>query len=260
MPFTVRNSIAPVDPEPRLLPRAVNASYNLFSAGAKNNSASIDEYREKHCSLSEDDVAALVTENFRERSVNPAVVAAWSACRGQTGIRLAPELDENQKVASFSITYDARRLPAVPTLRGINAPQFSCQNAGSGEEIGVGGGAIELSPTEAVVVRCDRDYDTEEINGRPVTVYRDASLILDLSTGGHRIDFAERREGPAVQEFAALQERVGRLDGSLSRLDSMELRVDFGPVEEKEFDRVHQAFSSGLVTASVLASVGKKSP
>ena len=115
------------------------------NAGAKNNSASIDEYREKHCSLKEDDAAAIVTKSFRQRRVNPAAVAAWSACRAETEVLLDPKLDANQKVASFSITYDSRRLPGVPTLRGINAPTFLCTKAGSGEEIGVGGDAIELS-------------------------------------------------------------------------------------------------------------------
>ena len=192
---------------------SINASYSLFSAGAKNNSSSIDDYREKHCSLSEDDVASFATDSFRQRSVNPEAVDAWSACIGnQTGILLDPRLDPNQKVASFSITYDARRFAAVPTLRGISSKTFACQTAGTGDPIGVGGEPLAISPTEALVIRCDRDSDTSAIEGRPVTVYREDSMILDLSTGGHRIDFAERREGPVAEEFAQLQDRVRSLE------------------------------------------------
>ena len=195
---------------------SIGASYSLFSASARNNSGSIDEYREQHCSLSEDDVASLLTENFRQRSVNPAVVAAWSACiSSQTGILLDPRLDPNQKVASFSITYDVRRVPTVPTLRGVSSRTFACETAGEGEPIVVGGDPIEISPTEALVIRCDRNSETGHIDGRPVTVYREDSLILDLSTGGHRIDFAARREGPAVDEFSELQAAVRSLETQL---------------------------------------------
>ena len=203
---------------------SINASYALFSAGAKNNSSSIDDYREKHCSLSENDVASFATDSFRQRSVNPEAVDAWSACIGnQTGILLDPRLDPNQKVASFSITYDARRFAAVPTLRGISSETFACQTAGKGDPIGVGGEPLAISPTEALVIRCDRDSDTSAIEGRPVTVYREDSMILDLSTGGHRIDFAERREGPVAEEFAQLQDRVRSLE---TRALQVEAAVD----------------------------------
>ena len=203
---------------------SINASYALFSAGAKNNSSSIDDYRDKHCSLSENDVASFATDSFRQRSVNPEAVDAWSACIGnQTGILLDPRLDPNQKVASFSITYDARRFAAVPTLRGISSETFACQTAGKGDPIGVGGEPLAISPTEALVIRCDRDSDTSAIEGRPVTVYREDSMILDLSTGGHRIDFAERREGPVVEEFAQLQDRVRSLE---TRALQVEAAVD----------------------------------
>ena len=158
-------------------------------------------------------MASFATDSFRQRSVNPEAVDAWSACIGnQTGILLDPRLDPNQKVASFSITYDARRFAAVPTLRGISSKTFACQTAGTGDPIGVGGEPLAISPTEALVIRCDRDSDTSAIEGRPVTVYREDSMILDLSTGGHRIDFAERREGPVAEEFAQLQDRVRSLE------------------------------------------------
>lgn len=212
---------------------AVNASYSLFSADARNNSSSLDEYRKRHCSLTEDDVATIVSDSFRLRSVNPAVVNAWSACiSNQTGVLLDPRLDQNQKVASFSITYDARRVPRAPALRGISSRTFTCQTAGGGRAIGVGGEPLEISPTDALVVRCDRGSEPGELDGRQVAVYREDSLILDLTTGGHRIDFVERKERPAVEEFAELQAQVRNLNAALAALmaRAREVRIQSGLV------------------------------
>ena len=202
---------------------SVNASYNLFSAGANNNSSSIRDYREKHCSLREDDVASIVANSFRQRRVNPEVVRAWSTCiSDQTGLSLDPRLDANQKIASFSITYDDRRFSTNPILRGISSPIFECEEAGTGKDIGVGGEPIGLSSTEALVIRCDRVPEPGDIGGRPITVYRDDALILDLTTGQYRIDFAARREGPAVDEFVQLQEEVTALRARAEALEGEE--------------------------------------
>ena len=187
----------------------ITASYKLFSGAARNNHSSLEEYQRKHCSLNEDDVTSLVARSFRQRSVNPAAVAAWSQCRRQvTGVRLEPKLDPQQTVASFSMTSDPR---FATTLRGINSETFKCMVAGTGREIAVGGDPISLSPEVALVVRCNRQSESEQIGGREVTVYRADSLILDLSTGAHRIDFVARREGSAAEEFAELQNQIRKL-------------------------------------------------
>lgn len=202
---------------------SVTLGYDMFSLGAKNNSSSITEYRERHCSLSEDDVAAQAARSFRQRSVNPEVVAAWSACIEQTGVHLQPKLDPDQTVASFSIRYDQNQLAQAPVLRGISSGTFACTTAGGGEAIGVGGEPRTISSSENLNIRCNRESEISHIGDREVRRYSRDTLLLDLSSGGHRIDFAERREGPALDEFADLQERMSTL---VSQWESLAARVE----------------------------------
>ena len=241
------------------------AGWGGYSIGARNDTQAVSEYRSTYCSQNEDDVARQAAENFRRRRVNPEAVAAWSRCiEQQGGISLVPRLDSDQTVASFSITYDSNRLSSPPILRGINSITFKCETAGGGMEISVGGDPIEISSTDQLNIVCNRKSVREvcgdsapeelaewcerhsegaEINGRRVTVYPRDTLILDLTRTGHRIDFAKKRVGPAVEEFAELQQRIRRLEAlserTGQRLETLMGRQWHNVIELREEDRCY---------------------
>ena len=82
----------------------------------------------------------------------------------------------------------------------------------------MGGDPVQISPRDVLVIECHRGSQLSEIGGRPITEYQRDSLLLDLSTGGYRLDFTAHREGPAVGEFAALQGQVNSLRNELDLL------------------------------------------
>ena len=211
---------------------SANIGWDLFSVGAQNNSQSLSDYRSLYCSQDEDDVANQVAKNFRQRSVNPAAVAAWRDCINQrTGINLDPRIDTSQKVVSFSITYNPARIPGGirPILRGISSQTFDCKTAGTGERIDVGGESRRISANDALNIRCDRNPETSTTGNRQVDRYREDTLILDLSSGAHRINFSEWREGPILDEFAELQRRIETLSRELET-HKQEVHVQVGVV------------------------------
>ena len=164
-------------------------------------------------------MASYVASSLRRRTVDPEVLNAWARCRElDSGISLGPNVREDQALVTLNIRYDDQKLADAPILRGISSKTFACRTAGEGREIGVGGEAVPISSRETLVIECLRNSEASEIGGRPVTVYQPDSLLLDLSTGGHRLDFAQRREGPAVEEFAELQGQVRSLTAELDTL------------------------------------------
>lgn len=202
---------------------SIEGTYELFGIGAKNNSSSLEEYRDSHCALSEQVVVNQVARNFRQKSVNPAVLNAWSECINQAGIWLIPKLDDGHKIVTFDIKYDDNKLRDAPILRGIRSKTFSCTTTGGGTEIGVGETQWTISSSEYLGITCERNPEIGFIGNREFHLYREDSLILDLSSGSYRINFAERQEGPAVNEFRDLQESVSALSG---KWESMSRRLD----------------------------------
>lgn len=207
------------------------AYFEVFSADARDNSETLQDFQSRFCGSDASTAASRVERNFRQKHVDPNVVAAWSRCRANsTGNRLNPQLDSEQTKASFSITYDARIVPKPPILRGISSATFECRKTGSGDQVGIGGTPIELSPTDVLNIECDRKPRLADFGGREIKVYDRDSLILDFTNGQHRIDFSERREGPAIREFNELQERTSRLEERLDEVEARQLRIESGIV------------------------------
>lgn len=76
--------------------------------------------------------------------------------------------------------------------------------------------------------------------------------------GNATINIPWSKYGPAnnpVQTLDAIRRDLAQSINSV-RAELEERTVDFGPAEDKEFDRVHQAPRGGVVTASVLATGG----
>ena len=193
--------------------------YDDFSAGAKRESTSFEDFQRKNCHLSSETVANYVSTSLRKRTISSAVLDAWASCRErESGISLGPNVREDQTLVTFDITYDDKKLASAPILRGISSETFECKTAGDGKKIGVGGDPLKISTREALVIECHRHSSPITINDRAAISYRRDSLLLDLSTGSYRIDFTKRREGPAVEEFAELQGLVRQLGDDLKTL------------------------------------------
>lgn len=203
--------------------RSAEASYKLFSAGAKKGTNSMQEYSQQYCDKSEDEVFGSQNINSASRTANANVVDAWKQCIAseELGVKLDPSILNNQTAVTFSISYDDDELVRDAHLRGVRSRNMECRTtwrAGDSAQSdailsanGIDGQAIKLT-TAATVVTCERQPKFGHIDGREYEEYPADYLTLDLSTGAFNMDFVKRREGAVVDEFEDLQERISRLE------------------------------------------------
>lgn len=197
---------------------SLNARYKIFSAGAKRNSSSFEEYQSKNCQLSEDTVANYVASSMRERTVNQGVLDAWTSCvTSETEVTIIPGVFLDQTRVNFSLKKSTRE---DVFLNGISSINFKCSASGDREvtATGIDGDQVPIARDEALNITCRRVPVQQEIGGVPIDVYPSDVLSLDLTTGFHNLEFVERRIGSAASEFTELQARIGALDAELSQL------------------------------------------
>ena len=238
--------------------RSAEASYKLFSAAAKKGASSAEDYYERFCEQSEDEVFESSTMNQHVKRANEHVINAWRECKASqaAGLTLSPWVTSNQTRVVFDIQYDNERLREEAFLRGADAHHFQCR-IGDDEisRSGMDEKEVQLTMTNTNVV-CDRESQVGEIGGFPYIDYPPAIISLNLTTGAFNMEFVGRREGPVVVEFEELQASIIELQASIiklnrgfeQRLSSTQQRLESFLAEERSPGQV--------IELSVLGSAG----
>ncbi len=189
---------------------SISGSYKLFSADARRNKSSVEEYRSAFCHISEDQLMRIISWNVQERSTSSATLTLLSQCLSRElgiNLTLASYEDDTRVVIGLQDAHVDER-----SLNRIIAPKFECRHgADTVDRTGRNGEKVILTD-QAIAIDCERQGKPRDINGVAYTHYPTASLTLDLSTGVYTLELPARDLSPVVYEFTDLQERVGELE------------------------------------------------
>lgn len=232
---------------------AVSAGVSGYSASASRAEASYGKF----CSKDTDDRGSESDYNEYMEGLQPGAYAAYAACtaaRNSDGVQFEMSAAPTRDRLVLGI-YNRTNTRGTADMQWDGSDPVTCQWAGDA------GGTPRrtLEPDERAFLECRRSsFDSEPLREPDaVDVFR--------ADGGDAavLNIPWPKYGPDNSPVLTLEEVRQQIDTEVARLrnevNALEARtreleqepVDFGPPKVMDFDRVHQAPSAGIVSATI---------